>query len=75
MPRCKASAPVIAPPISGEITMGTRFSMDSIVKPIARRSAGSASPIVANIAGDPIDCHAITKASPAKKYGQAELDR
>src|SRR5437667_387183 len=41
-----------------------------MVKPIARRSRGSASPIVANMAGDPMACHAMTNAIPRTRYGQ-----
>jgi hypothetical protein len=36
------------------------------VKPIARRSRGSASPMTAKTAGLAMLCHAIEKASPTK---------
>ncbi len=75
MPFCRPSVPIIAPPMSGEITIGIRFSIDCTVKPIARRSFGSASPIVANMAGDPMACHAMTNASPRKRQGHAGLER
>jgi hypothetical protein len=64
-----------APPASGATAIGTRLSIDWSVKPIARRSFGSASPMTAKMAGLAMPAQLIERARPTKTYGHEGLSK
>src|SRR5262245_1245255 len=66
---------IIAPPISGAAAIGTRLISDWKVKPIARLLFGSASPMIAKIAGEAMLVQAIANAKPKNTNGHEGLKK
>ncbi len=64
-----------SPPMIGAMAIGMRFRIDCTVKPMARRSFGSASPTTANNVGLPMLDQAATKTSPTTSHGQLGASR
>ena len=75
MPREMPTVVIKAPPTIGAMTIGNRFRIDCNVKPMARRSRGSESPMTAKTAGEAMLCQAMTSARATNSNGQDGLNK